>query len=152
MSVQQEYGLGEWIHNPLEDLEPDQIPFWDGLKEHQFKLCRCKLCGTWYWPFTLCRNHDGIPDFETAEWVASSGRGTIHARVIAHQISDPQYAAEAPYALIVVELEEGPFFIARMITKGDPYDAKIGDAVEVVYCDSDRANHTLPLFAPVDQD
>ncbi|GHE80586.1 hypothetical protein GCM10017786_08450 [Amycolatopsis deserti] len=149
LSVQAEYGLGDWIHEPLEDLDPDQIVFWDGLKDHVFKLCRCTACGTWYWPLTLCRNHGGVPEPGQMEWAPSSGRGTIFARVIVHQVTDPQFAGEVPYGLIVVELEEGPLFVCRMITKGDPYDARIGDEVEVVYCDSDQAGHTLPLFAPV---
>ena len=139
--------LGEWIHRPMTGIDPDLIPFFEGIKQHRFPLCRCKRCGRWWFPYTLCRHHDDIPEFDEMEWATSSGRGTIFAKVVVHQVIDPAATAEVPYALAIVELEEGPHFPARLV-ECDPHAAQIGDRVEAVYFDSDRAGHTMVFFRP----
>lgn len=139
--------LGEWVHRPLVEIDPDVMPFWDGLKSHEFRLCRCSRCGSWWYPFTVCREHEDIPELTEMEWVASSGRGTIFAKVVVEQVTDQAYAAEVPFALTIITLEEGPLFPARLVDC-DARGVEIGTEVEVVYFDSAEAGHTLPFFRP----
>ncbi|MFC5948997.1 Zn-ribbon domain-containing OB-fold protein [Pseudonocardia lutea] len=138
--------LGPWIHRPLVAVDPDQVPFWDGLKKHEFHLCRCRLCGRDWFPFTVCRDHDDIPRIDDMEWVATSGRGKVFATTVVHQVIDADFLDEVPYVLAIIELDEGPLFPARLV-ECDPDAISIDDRVEVVYVDSD-AGHTLPLFRP----
>jgi len=137
--------LGEWVHRPLLGIDPDQVPFWDRLKDHEFSLCRCTRCGSFWFPFTVCDKHSDVPDFDEMEWVPTSGRGTVYAKLIVHQVADPGFADEVPYVLTIVALTEGPHFPARLIDC-DPDDVQVGMAVEVAYFDSAEAGHTLPLF------
>ena len=41
------------------------------------------------------------------EWVESSGRGEVYSWTITHQATLPNFAEDVPYAVVVVELEEG---------------------------------------------
>ena len=49
---------------PLPSLDDDIVPFWEGLKRHEFLLFTCQRCGTRYWPYAYCRNHEDIPRLE----------------------------------------------------------------------------------------
>jgi uncharacterized protein len=141
--------LGQWVHRPLLPfVDPNMDAFWEGLKEHEFRVCRCTLCGRWWFPFTVCPEHDAIPDFADMEWAAASGRGTVFAKGVVHQVVDKAFADEVPYVLAIMALEEGPFFPARLVDC-DPDAVQIGDACQVVYVDSAEAGHTLPFFRPL---
>jgi uncharacterized protein len=137
--------LGDWIHRPLLGVDPDQAPFWDGLKDHEFLLCRCARCGTFWFPFTLCDRHPELVEFEDMIWTATSGRGTVYAKLVVHQVADPDFTAEVPYVLAMVALDEGPFFPARLIDC-DVEEVEVGTLVEVTYVDSTESGQTLPLF------
>lgn len=138
--------LGPWIHRPVTGIDPDQLPFWEGLKKHEFHLCRCTRCGRCWFPFTLCPDHDDIPDIDDMEWTATSGKGTVFAKTVVHQVTDADFAAEVPYALAIIELDEGPLFPGRLIDC-DAEAIGIGERVEACYVDS-QAGHTLPVFRP----
>lgn len=139
--------LGPWTTKPLGFVHPDVMPFWDGVGKHEFRLCRCKRCGAFYWPFTICVNHTDIPDFDEMEWVPVSGRGKIFSYLVVHQVHDPAFQAEVPYGVAMIELDEGPLFPGRIVDS-DPYEVKIGTPVAVAYLDVPEAGHTLPLFRP----
>ncbi len=130
-----------------DSFDEDVLPFWDGLKEHQFLLYRCKRCGTCYWPMAYCRKHEDIPSLEEMEWVPTSGRGHVFTWLVVHQVLHPAYADETPYAMAMVELEEGPLFPTRL-TGCAPDTVKVGLPVEVAYRDVPETGMTLPLFRP----
>ena len=46
-------------------------------------------------------------------WTPVSGRGVVHAFTIPHRHPNPAFAADAPYVVALIELEEG----ARMMTQ-----------------------------------
>lgn len=143
-----DFGLGPWTDRPISGIDPDLVPFWDGLRKYEFHLCRCALCGSWWFPYTVCRNHDFTPDFDDMSWQPSSGKGTIFAKVVVHQVIDEEFAAEVPFVLAIIELDEGPHFPGRLVNC-DPDTVTIGTRVEACYVDS-AAGHTLPLFRPAD--
>lgn len=140
-----EVRLGDWPKRGLGNLAPEVIPFWQGLRRHEFPLCTCVQCGAAFWPFTLCPHHDHFVDFEDMEWRGSSGRGTVFANLTVHRVTDEAYAAEVPYTLALVELEEGPLFPTRIVGTA-PSDVRIGMEAQVYFYDVDEADLTLPLF------
>jgi uncharacterized protein len=139
--------LGKWINRPLKNLVPEIVPFWEGLRAHEFRLCRCKRCGACYFPYTVCTHHADTPDFDEMEWAPTSGLGRIFAPLVVHKIIDPDYADEVPFVLALLEMDEGPLFPTRVIDCA-PGDAKVGLRVGIRYMDVPEAGHTLPLFAP----
>jgi uncharacterized OB-fold protein len=139
--------LGPWIERPLEYISPELLGFWEGLGKHEFRLCQCARCGACYFPYTVCIKHADIPNFDEMQWKAVSGKGKIFAKLVVHKVVDPDYAAEVPYVLTLVELDEGPLFPGRIVDC-TPDEVEIGTPVMVKFLDVPSAGHTLPLFVP----
>lgn len=127
--------------------DEDILPFWDGLARREFLLYRCKRCGAHYWPMAYCRNHDDIPRLDEMEWAPASGKGRVFSWIRVYQVLNPAYADELPYALALVELDEGPLFPTRIVDC-DPMEVRVGLPVEVVFEEVAETGMTLPLFRP----
>jgi len=80
-------------------------PFVDAAAEGRLLIRRCPACSRYLGPATVlcdaCHSSD-------LEWREASGRGALYSFVIEHQVRHAGFANEAPYNVIVVELEEGP--------------------------------------------
>ena len=126
------------------DVAPDDLdaPFWQACRERRFTLQRCGSCGRAYWPAGCCVEHGRAP----MEWREASGRGRVHTYTIVHHPYDPSRAERIPYALAVVELDEGPFFHSDIVGC-DPARVHIGMRVEVIW-DPIDAESVIPRFAP----
>jgi hypothetical protein len=63
-----------------------------------------------------------------------------------HQLYHPAFAAELPYAVVVIKLDEGAKFTSNLIGI-KPHDIRCGMPVEVVF---ERVNDdiTVPKFRP----
>lgn len=124
-------------------LAPDDLdrPFWEGCERGELLLQRCPRSGRWHWP--------AAADPETGsglEWVAASGRGTIHTFTIIHKVYRPEWAARVPYNVIVVELEEGPFFHSHLVDCPNE-EIRVGMPVELVFRRTQEGLN-LPCFRP----
>jgi uncharacterized OB-fold protein len=105
-------------------------PFWRATKEQRLVLQRCTSCGEYVWtPQMACRSCLT----ETLEWTEVSGRGTIYSFVVIHRAATPAFTA--PYAVVIVELEEGPRILSDMVDV-DPEAVRIGMPVEVAFEDA----------------
>ena len=84
--------------------------YWAAAREGRLLVQRCRECGHHqFYPRPLCLECETL----TPEWVEASGAGsvysltTVHLRVIADL--DP------PYLVALVELEEGPRLLTRLV-------------------------------------
>ena len=68
------------------------------------------------------------------EWKQMSGRGKIHNYVIYHKAWTPWFQKRVPYAVVQVELEEGPRLTTNLLDC-PVGEVKIGMPVEVAYED-----------------
>jgi uncharacterized OB-fold protein len=129
------------VRDPLE-FAPDELdrPFWEGCRRHEFLLQRSRVTGRYHWP-TVCDPEAGL---EGMEWVAASGRGQVHTFSIIHQAFRPELTDRVPYNVVVVELEEGPFFHSNVVDCPND-EIHIGMPVEVVFDDVSE-DVTLPRF------
>ncbi len=134
-------------NKPLPNIDDDIKPFWDGVKEHKFKLFRCKQCGAWYWPVACCRNHENEAFYGNMEWAEASGNGKVFAFNIHNVAFDPAFKNDVPYVYALIELKEGPMFGSNIIGCA-PSEVKIGMPVEVVFEDITE-EFTLPKFRPI---
>ena len=132
---------------PRPFVDADMKGFWDGLKEHKFKLFRCTTCGAWYWPAAYCRLHENKPFMEEMEWTESSGRGIVATFNIIRTAFNPGFRDEVPFAFCMVQMEEGPMFGSTM-TECDPDKIYVGMPVEVCYEDVGELELTLPRLRP----
>ena len=78
---------------------------------------------------------------------AASGRASLHSYVINHR-SMPDAGFEAPYAIAVVELDEGPRMMTNIVDCPQTPEALVLDMpLEVVFETASEEIH-LPLFRP----
>ena len=78
--------------------------FWSNCAKKKLCFQRCTSCRTWrHLPRAMCASCGS----DAWEWAESSGRGEIYSWTITHQAILPNFAEDVPYAVVVVELEEG---------------------------------------------
>jgi uncharacterized OB-fold protein len=114
-------------------------PYLDGLKARRLTVQKCKNCGHLRFP-AAPQCPQCLAD-ET-EWVALSGKGRIWSYIVMHQQYFASFAADLPYNVIMVELDEGPTMMSTLV---DPNERAACDArVEVVFDGSD--DRVVPKF------
>ncbi len=122
------------MHGPAQD-------FYRFCKGHELRFQRCTQCGTWrHIPRDMCAKC-GSASFE---WARSSGKGRVFSWTTVAQPFLPQFASLVPYAVAVIELEEGVRMVS-WVTDVTPEQLEIGMAVEVVF-DDVTSEVTLPKF------
>lgn len=128
---------------PIPTVTPEMRPFFDGAKRGELRVQRCSTCGTHRFPArAICSECLST----TAEWVAVSGRGTVFSFNVMHQVYHPGFAAEVPYAVVIVQLAEGAKMVSNLIGVA-PHAIRIGMPVQVVF-EPISDEITLPKFAP----
>ena len=122
--------------------DPLMEPFWDNARERRLVLQQCGRCAHRHFPPTAvcprCLSSEQL-------WKAASGRGRVASMVTFHQ----RYWDDrpTPYAVLLVELEEGPLIMGNPLSGGPP--TSIGDPVLVVF--EERPDGSIvPQFAPRD--
>ncbi|NUU25826.1 MAG: hypothetical protein HOV68_30615 [Streptomycetaceae bacterium] len=126
------------------DVVPDDLdaPFWAGCRRGEFLLHRCRRCGRAYWPASSCVEHGGAD----MAWEPGSGRGTVHTWTVFHHAYAPHLADRVPYAVVVVALDEGPFFHTDLVDCA-PDAIHVGMPVETVFTPLDD-DTVIPRFRP----
>jgi uncharacterized protein len=136
-------GAPERPAKPLPQIAPDMAPFFDAARRHELVIQRCTGCGTLRFPARpICSRCLG----REASWVPVSGCGSVFSYTVMHQASHPGFAAEVPYAVVVIELDEGVRLLSNLVDCPLP-DVRIGLPVEVVF-DDVTPEVTLPKFRP----
>ena len=129
---------------PLPAPDADSAAYWAGLREGQLLLQHCLACAhVQVYQQGICR-HCGSARLEHR---AASGRGRVYSYSVVHRAPGPAFKADTPYAVLLVELAEGPRMISSLVD-GDPDAVAIGMDVEVV-CERIDDNVTLPRFRAV---
>lgn len=115
-------------------------PFWDAWKsDESFLLHKCSVCGRHDWPASCCPQHGA----GSMEWVPSSGAGEVDTYTIFHRAYMKELAADVPYTVAVVRLDEGPYFHTRVVGIA-PADVRTGMRVRLRKGEGDE----FPLFQP----
>ena len=128
---------------PVPAIEPAMAPFFAAARERRLVVQRCTACGALRFPARdLCSECLAT----AAEWVPVSGRGAVFSYNVMHQVYHPGFAAEVPYAVVLVRLAEGPKLISSLVDC-PPGEITIDMPVEVVF-DDVSPDVTLPKFRP----
>ena len=131
------------VPKPVPEATPELRLFFEAARRGELVVQRCGGCGRHRFPpRPICSECLG----RDAEWVRVSGRGTIFSYNVMHQVYHPGFAAEVPYPVVQVELEEGARIVSNLVDC--PRDRiEIGLPVEVVFARiTDEI--TLPKFRP----
>jgi uncharacterized protein len=128
---------------PIPEITEALRPFLAAAREGRLVMQRCSRCGQRRFPpREICSDCLG----RDADWVASSGRGTIVSFNVMHQVYHPGFASEVPYAVVLVELEEGGRLLTNLIGCS-PERVRIGLPVEVQF-EKRSEEISLPQFRP----
>jgi uncharacterized OB-fold protein len=126
---------------PLPRPNPTTQPFFDAAEEGRLDLQRCPRDGFFFYPRSRC------PECLADDWAweTVSGRGEIAAVTVDRLGHDPALAADVPYVVAIVSLEEGPRMPARIVDCEDQ-ELRVGLAVEACFEAIDGV--TLVRFRP----
>ncbi|MEU4926493.1 OB-fold domain-containing protein [Streptomyces yokosukanensis] len=121
--------------------DTDGAPFWEYAARGELRVQACGDCGEPRFPPRPCCPH--CQSF-AVEWRPVSGRGRVWSYVVPHPPLLPEYAEQAPYNVVVVELEDAPRIrlVGNLVTGPgaalgslDPERIRIGARVQVVFAD-----------------
>jgi len=128
---------------PAPVITPETRPFWDAVQNGELHVQRCSGCGKHYfYPRPFCPHCFS----DDVAWVQVSGRATLHSYVINHR-PVAGWEAEGPYAIAVVELEEGPRMATSIVgIPNTPEDLVLDMALEV--CFEEQGGMRIPKFKP----
>jgi uncharacterized OB-fold protein len=128
---------------PLPQPTPETQHFWDGARAGELRLQRCEDCRHVYFPprpFCPSCGSRSVTVFK------ASGRGKLHSYVIHHR---PTPGFTPPYAIAVVELQEGPRMMTNIVDcPQTPEALQLDMALEVTFVAQDD-KISLPFFRPV---
>ena len=116
--------------------------FWQFCNKGEFRLQRCNKCGKYLWPpSSLC---DECLD-EDLTWTVLSGKG----KIFSYCTFGRSYHTEcpAPWHVILVQLEEGPWFISNpkgILESEIARDLPVN--VTFIDCEDEHGEFKLPVF------
>jgi uncharacterized OB-fold protein len=136
--------LNTVMERPVPTPDAATAPYWSAALEQRLVLPRCLDCNRYhFYPRTLCP-HCGSARLE---WSDCSGRGEVYSFTVVHRAPSPAFAAEVPYVVAVVKLDEGPHLMTNIVGCA-PASVRVGAKVRVAFRRvSDSV--TLPVFEPL---
>ena len=122
---------------------PDTEPYWEGTLRGELRLQRCSACSkAFFYPRSAC------PSCSSGDvvWFVASGRGRLHTYVISHRAA-PGFEEQVPYAIAVVELDEGPRMLSNIVgVENTPEALELDMALAVDF--EPRGDQMVPVFRP----
>jgi uncharacterized OB-fold protein len=120
-------------------VDDDGAPYFEYAAKGELRMQACAHCGeVLFPPRPMCPRCQGV----AFEWKLMSGRGHVWSFAVPHPPLLPDYAALAPYPVVVVELEEdrrlrlvGNLVASQDagIDSVDPATIEIGQPVRAVF-------------------
>ncbi len=90
----------------------DWMPYWAAARARELRFQRCARCRAWRFPpgpmCPECRSMEH-------EWALASGRGTLLSWVVCHPPVLPAWQDRTPYAVVLVQCEEGVRTIGNLL-------------------------------------
>jgi uncharacterized OB-fold protein len=134
--------MGGSVGKPVPEVTEELRPFFTAAREGRLVVQSCARCGRRRFPprpiCNQCLSRE-------SRWVDSTGRGQVVSFNVMHQIYHPGFAAEVPYAVVLVELDDGGRMLANLVDCSVER-LKIGMPVEVTF--ESRSDVVLPQFRP----
>ena len=127
---------------PLPQPTPETQHFWDGTRTGELRLQACSDCRhTYFPPRPFCPKCSSRNVIETR----ASGKAALHSYVIHHR---PSPGFVPPYAIAVVELDEGPRMMTNIVGCPQTPEALRLDMLLEVTFEKQNDAITLALFKP----
>ncbi|WP_338897643.1 OB-fold domain-containing protein [Streptomyces sp. TG1A-60] len=120
-------------------VDDDGAPFWEYAARGELRIQACADCGELRFPPRPCCPH--CRSF-ASEWRRVGGRGRVWSYVLPHPPLLPDYAEQAPYPVVLVELADAPRIrlVGNLVSEAGarldsvrPDRVRIGARVRVVF-------------------
>ena len=122
---------------------PETSYYWEGTAAGELRIQRCNSCHNSYFYARPSCPHCGSLD---VTWTVASGRARLHTYLISYRAA-PGFEGDVPYAIAVVELEEGPRMMTNIVgIENTPENLVLDMPLEVVF--QQRAKQHVPVFQP----
>lgn len=129
---------------PAPEATPETQHFWDGTKRGELLLQKCDDCAKVYFPpRPFC---PGCAS-KSVSVLPASGKARLFSYVINYR-QHPSF--DGPYAIAVVELEEGPRMMTNIVECSQTPEALVLDMPVEVTFESVNDAISVPLFKPVE--
>lgn len=136
---------GRAHEKPLPSPDADSEGYWKALKDGRLLLQHCGRCrNVQVYHQAICRKCTST----ALEDRPASGYATVYSFSVVHRAPGPAFKEDTPYAVLLVELDEGPRMISSLVG-GRPEDVTFGMRLRLV-CESATDEISLPRFAPID--
>jgi len=124
-------------------IRSDSKEYWAAAADGRFVLQQCGACSRFqFYPRSLCHYC-----FSTdLKWTEASGGAEVYSYTRIYRPPTAAYRDEVPYVLALVNLDEGPRMMTKIVTD-DPESVDIGMRVAVTFERIDD-EVTLPCFRP----
>src|SRR5262245_3127539 len=99
-------------HAITPEVDADSALFWEDLHSGALLLPRCMECARCFFPPIPSCPYCGSSNVGTTH---GSGLGRIYSWATIHVALHPAFAADVPYTVVVVELDEGPRIFGRLL-------------------------------------
>jgi uncharacterized OB-fold protein len=96
----------------LYEPSPETVGYWEGIKAEKLMIKRCLSCNRHQHPRRLFCS---LCDSDRFEWVEASGTGTVYSFSTVHRAPRPEFDAEVPYTVGILELPEGIYLFSRIL-------------------------------------
>src|SRR5258708_4439669 len=133
--------MNEW-YLPLLDSETEK--FWEGARDGKLLIMHCRACDT---PYFYPRRYCPACWSDDTEWQEASGAGTIYSYSVVHQNPAAPFKDWCPYAVVLVDLKEGPRIMANWDRSQDLGKLSVGLPVTVSF-EAINEQISLPRFGP----
>ncbi len=127
---------------PLPKPTPETQHYWEGATAGELRLQTCNDCAkTYFPPRPFCPKCGS----RSVKVVKASGKAKLHSYVIHHR---PAPGFDPPYAIAVVELQEGPRMMTNIVgCPQTPEALKLDMDLEVTF-EAQNDTISLPFFKP----
>ncbi len=131
---------------PLPELRNAGAEFWRAAALGKLRLPRCDICARAFWhPRPRCP-HCGSAK---VSWIDAAGFGSIHTFTVVRQSTDPYFKTRVPYAVAMVELDEGVRLMTEIVAT--PLDQlRVGAGVRVQF-EPAGDGLAIPVFSVIDE-
>jgi uncharacterized OB-fold protein len=133
--------MNDW-YLPLVDTESQ--PFWAAAREGRLMIMHCRACDR---PYFYPRRYCPRCWSDDTEWRQATGRGKVHTYSVVHQNPAPPFSGWCPYAVLLVDLDEGVRMMANWDRSTDLAQLAVGLPVEVTF-EAITGTISLPRFRP----
>ncbi|MEW5421617.1 Zn-ribbon domain-containing OB-fold protein [Amorphus sp. 3PC139-8] len=123
--------------------DPAWGSYWRCLEDGRLTFQACQECGHKWLPV---RSHCPSCLGKTWQWQTASGDARLVSWVVYHRSYHPEVEADVPYAVGLVQLDEGPRLLARLFGPSNLEDFHVGQSLTLTI--NSRNGVSLPAFIP----